>query len=95
MLIASWAVMKTSGTAAAPASSRAAGNRDDVPLVHDDAFGEAAAADDPEHPVADLEPASGLAARDHGAGDLDSGDVLAASRAERDSGPPAAPDRRR
>ena len=71
--IASCAVMNASGTAAAPGSSSASGTAVDAALVHDDAVGEPAAADEAEDAVARL-PAEHLrAAGLDGAGDLEAG----------------------
>ena len=77
--IASWAVMNASGTAAAGLVERVR-HRGHAALVHDDAVGEAAAADQAEDAVAGL-PAEHLctAGLDR-AGDLEAGNVLRASR---------------
>ena len=94
--IASCAVMKTSGTAAALERRRgSAATATTCRSCTSDPVGEAAAADDPEDAVAELEAPRRRAARDHRAGRLDARECRPASPAERDSGPPAGPDRRR
>ena len=75
-MIASWAVTKTSGTAAAASSSRLSGTRVDVQLVHEHPAREPAAADEAEDPVARARTASAVGPHaTHGAGHLEPGHV--------------------
>ena len=87
MKSASWAVVKTSGTPPAAGQSRPAGTAISVALVDDRELGLPAAADDPHHAVADREARGARAELGDLAGELEPGDVRAAS--------PAAPGSRR
>ena len=75
LMIASWAVTKTSGTAAAASSSRLSGTASHVQLVDEHPAREPAAADEAEDAVSRRDRERGRPARDHGAGHLEAGHV--------------------
>ena len=74
-MIASWAVTKTSGTAAAAELVERFGDGGDVPLVDEHAVGEPSSTDDPEDPVAGGKPTGSRPAGDDRTGHLDARDV--------------------